>query len=204
MEAGIEGGIHTINLLWEEHSQEEDWGFILIDARNESNKENRTAMLSTVQHEWPSVTQFTFNCYRHWAILVVREMGDRSGHFLHSKEGVTQLDPLAIIAYGIGVPPLIREIRGAHPHVTQTWYADDTGAGVNFSHILAHLWDLQARGPQRGYFPDPTKSILVVAPRNIARVEGFFIGMELKVVTRAGILESSSGRERRSKVAVWA
>ena len=72
-------------------------------------------MLWAVRHEWPSGVQFTFNCYRHWYTLVVRDTGDGSGHFLHSKEGVTQGDPLAMIAYGIGVLPLIRELREAHP-----------------------------------------------------------------------------------------
>ena len=48
--------------------------------------------------------------------------------------------------------------------------------------MFAHLRDLQARGPPRGYFPEPTKSILVVAPQNVARAEWFFRGMGLKVV----------------------
>ena len=34
VEAGIEGGIHAMRIIWPEHSQEEDWGFLLIDARN--------------------------------------------------------------------------------------------------------------------------------------------------------------------------
>ena len=67
-------------------------------------------MLWPVQHEWPSGAQFAFNCYRHWATLVVRDTGDGSGHFLQSKEGVTQGDPLVMIAYYIGVLPLIRDI----------------------------------------------------------------------------------------------
>ena len=94
LEAGIEGAIHAMHVLWEEHKKEEDWGFLLIDARNAFNEENRTAMLWDVRHEWPSGPQFTFNCYRHWATLVVRDIGYGSGHFLHSKEGVTQGDPL--------------------------------------------------------------------------------------------------------------
>ena len=108
-------------------------------------------MLWAVRHEWPSGAHFTFNCYRHWDTLVVRDTGDGSVHFLHSKEGVTQGDPLAMIAYGIGVLPLIREIWGAHPRVTQPWYADGTGAGGKFTNIMEHLRDLQARGPARGY-----------------------------------------------------
>ena len=95
-------------VLWEEHKKEEDWGFLLIDARNVFNEENRTAMIWAVRHECTSGAQFTFNCYRHWATLVFQDTGDRSGHFLHIKEGVTQGDPLAMIAYGIGVLPLSR------------------------------------------------------------------------------------------------
>ena len=125
-------------------------------------------MLLYVWHEWPIGAQFTFNCYRHWAILVVRDMGGGLGQFLHSKEGVTQGDPLARISYGIGVLPLRRELQGAHTRVTHPWYTDDAGAGGNFPHILAHLRDLQARGPPRGYFLEPTNSILVVALSNLA------------------------------------
>ena len=140
-------------------------------------------MLWDVRHEWTSGAQFTFNCYLHWATLVVRDTGDSSGHSLHSKEGMTQGGALTMIAYAIGVLPLIRGIWGAHPCVTQPWYADDTGAGGEFEHFLAHLWDLQLRGPQRDYYPEPTKSILVVAPRNVARAEDLFRGMGIQVVT---------------------
>ena len=93
VEAGIEVAIHVMRVLWEEHNQEEEWGFLLIDARNELNEENRTAMLWAVRHVWPSGAQFTFNCYRRWATLVARDSGDGSGHFLHIKEGVTQGGP---------------------------------------------------------------------------------------------------------------
>ena len=140
-------------------------------------------MLWADRHKWPSGAQFTFNCCRHWATLVVWDAGGGSGHFLHSKEGVTHRDPLAMIACGIGFLPLIRELRGAHPRVTQHWYADVAGAGGGVTHILEHIWDLQAQGLARGYYPDPTKSILVVAPGNVAWAEEFFRGMGIKLVT---------------------
>ena len=107
-----------------------------------------------------------------------------SGHFLHSKEAVTQGDPLAMIAYDIRVLPLIRELQDAHPRVTQPGYYDDVGAGGgSFGDILAHFQDLQERGPPQGYLPEPIKSILVVAPRNIVRAKDFLRGMGMKVVT---------------------
>ena len=85
-------------------------------------------MLWAVHHKWTSGARFSFNCYHHWATLVIR-VGDSTGHFLHSKEGVTQVDPLVIITYGLEILPLIGELRTAHPRVTQPFYADDTGAG---------------------------------------------------------------------------
>ena len=48
---------------------------------------------------------------------------------------------------------------------------------------MAHFRDLQLRGPARGYFPDPTKSILVVAERNVPRAKEYFRGMGVQVVT---------------------
>ena len=114
---------------------------------------------------------------------MIRDTVDGSGHFLYSKEGVTKGDPLTMIAYGIWVLHLIREPQGAHLRVTQPWYPDDAGAGGNFVHMLAHIWDLQAWGLSRGYFPEPTKTILVVSPRNVARAEEFFRGRGIKVVT---------------------
>ena len=66
---------------------------------------------------------------------------------MHSKEGVTQGDPLAMIAYGIEVLSLIRVLRLDHTQVYQPWYADDAGAGGTFRDIMAHFRDLQLKGP---------------------------------------------------------
>ena len=71
----MEGGINVTRLLWKKNSQEEDWGFLLIDAGNGFNGYNRTDMLWEIQHECPSSAQFTFNCYHQWANLVIRGGG---------------------------------------------------------------------------------------------------------------------------------
>ena len=67
----------------------------------------------------------------HWSTLVIIA-GDGTVHFLYSKEVVTQGDPLAMVAYGMGTLPLIRELRKAHPGVTHPWYADDADVGGTF------------------------------------------------------------------------
>ena len=85
----------------------------------------------TVQHKWPSGSQFEFNCYIQWDTLVIRE-GNSTGHFLYSKEEVTQGYPLAIVVYVLGILPLIQELQMTHPIITQPGYVDDDGAGGNF------------------------------------------------------------------------
>ena len=126
LEVGIQGGIHAVRLLWKQHAQEEDWGFLLVESHNAFNEEKRTPMLWAVQHEWPSGARFAFNCYHHWVTLVIRA-GNGTVHFLFSKKGVNQGDPLAMVAYGLGIFLLIRELQKEYPGVTQPWYADDAG-----------------------------------------------------------------------------
>jgi hypothetical protein len=111
LEAGIEGGIHAINQLWREFAGHEDWGFLLVDAKNAFNELNRIVMLWTIRHEWPSCAKFAFNCYRHFVVLVIRSQDGKSTAFIFSKEGVTQGDALAMAAYGVGLLPLIRRLK---------------------------------------------------------------------------------------------
>ena len=88
-------------------------------------------MLWVVQHKWPSGVRFEFNCYHHWATLVIRECNG-TGHFLHIKDRVTQGDTLAMITYVLGILPVIRDLRMSQPGVSQKWFADESGAGGTF------------------------------------------------------------------------
>jgi len=36
LKAGIEGAIHTMNQLWSEHREEENWGILLVDTKTPS------------------------------------------------------------------------------------------------------------------------------------------------------------------------
>ena len=46
----IERVIHAVRILWKQHTQEEDWRFLLIDAQNVFNEDNRTNTLWAMQH----------------------------------------------------------------------------------------------------------------------------------------------------------
>ena len=46
---------------------------------------------------------------------------------LHSREGVTQGGPVAMIAYGIRILPIINNLKQEIPDATQPWYTDNPG-----------------------------------------------------------------------------
>ena len=107
-------------------------------------------MLWMVRHEWPSGARFVFNCYRHWATLLLR--GKSGGCFLFSKEGVTQGDPLAMIAYGLATIPLMKSlVRVDDVDWSQIWYADDASVMGPFSEINKFFDKLTILGTAYGY-----------------------------------------------------
>ena len=70
-------------------------------------------MLWTVRLLWLSGDRFYFNCYCHWSLIVLWN-GNGTASFLHSREGVVQGEPLAIITYGINILPLINNPNGRY------------------------------------------------------------------------------------------
>ena len=74
---------------------------------------------------------------------------------------------MAIVAYRIKIIPLIKHLKSKYPDVTQPWYADKAGALGMFDYLDEYFKALKRNGPERGYFSEPTKSILVVNPQNL-------------------------------------
>ena len=193
LEAGIDGGIHAMRRLWDENEGNDEWGFLLVDARNAFNEINRTAALWTVRHRWPSGARFTFNCYKYHATLLVRSKDGGDAIFIYSKEGWTQGDPIAMIVYGIVMLPVTKSIIATVPECHQPWYADDAGAGGKFNDIMRYFTTLCDKGPARGYFPEPTKSIIIVKPQSVEAAKAKFAHLGFKVVTGARYLGGHVG-----------
>ena len=101
-----------------------------------------------------------FNCYRHWAQLLLRQPGEPPVTIL-SREGVTQGDPISMVLYGITLVPLAEKLRAADLGLLLPFYADDA-AFDGLARRIAQLLNLMMkRGPDRGYFPEPAKSIFI-------------------------------------------
>ena len=73
---------------------------------------------------------------------------------LQSREGVTQGDPLTMVAYGIGVIPLIQRLKLVYTNFTQTWYNDYAPLGT-YKKINLYFNSPKKIGPGRGYCPEP-------------------------------------------------
>eukprot|EP00978_Attheya_sp_CCMP212_P007142 scaffold16612_cov35-Attheya_sp.AAC.3 len=53
-------------------------------------------------------------------------------------------------------------------------YTDDAGAGGTFDRIKVYFENLEEYGPKYGYFPDASKSILIVREHNVERAKEYF------------------------------
>ena len=75
--------------------------------------------------------------------------------------------PLTMMAYGIGILPLIKNLKRKIPDVTQPCYADNAVALGAFTRLDTSFDSLTRPGPVWGYHPEPTKSVLIVLPENL-------------------------------------
>ena len=126
---------------------------LLVDASNAFNSLNRKTALHNIRSLCPTLSTILINTYRSDPVCFV------DGDTLHSREGTTQGDPLAMPMYDIATMPLIQALQR---DVKQVWYADDASAtgGVN---QLRNWWrSLCDIGPSFGYYPNPSKTWLVV------------------------------------------
>jgi hypothetical protein len=133
------------------------FGSALFDARNGFNKLNQYLMLWNVAHLWNCMSRFAFNHYCHWVCCLVQtELGEPS-IVIHSKEGITQGDCLAMSLYRGALMPLAFRMLEKIPEALQRWCCNDAGmAGMALPHACC-LDFLVEFGPQYGYFPKLSK-----------------------------------------------
>ena len=154
LEGGIEAAIHAMSRAF---SLSETEALLLVDADNAFNSINRKVALHNVERICPSFYRFLFNSYQ----VPVKLFISGSRKFLWSKEGATQGDPAAMAFYALATRPLM-DVLAKIGKIIQSWYADDTAACGSLGE-LKDWWDkLCAIGPSYGYFPKPSKTILVV------------------------------------------
>jgi len=99
--------------------------------------------------------------------------------------------------YAVAVTPLIHRL--ADENMKQVWFANDASAGGRLEHIK-NWWDnISQIGPEYGYFPNASKTWLIVKERNVEQAKQMFQGTGV-VITPKGKRHLGSAIGSRSFV----
>ena len=97
----------------------------------------------------------------------------------YSKEGVMQGDPLSmmIMMYAVPVFPLTHSLVYSHQWI-QNWYDDDSSCIGKFSTVRQWLRGFYLMVLyMHGYFPEPTKTLLVVQSTDLQQANVLLVSM---------------------------
>ena len=152
-------------------------GILLIDADNAFNRLNRAAALWNIQYVCPAMKHVLINFYR----TPTRIFMNNEGNFeLLSREGTTQGCPLAMAMYALGLVPLLKRLL---PFCNQIWFADDASGCDKFEKLRRWFDMLMKVGPLYGYYPKPSKCILVAKENLVEQARTAFAGTAVGICT---------------------
>ena len=101
------------------------------------------------------------NYYMHWEKLLIRQPGEPPVTIL-IREGVNQGYPILVILYVITIVSLAEKLWTMYPGRLSPFYADDAAFDESERRSLQILKKLMERGLERGYFPNPVKSLFIL------------------------------------------
>ena len=156
--AGYDAGSKaTIHVIFDDNNTH---AALLVDATNAFNLVNQQAALHNISVLCPSFSIILRNAYGAPIRLFITGEGE-----LASSEGTTQDDPLAMAMYVLALTPLINSLHHHQPDVSQAWFADDATAAGQLTSLLQWWRQLLSLGPLYGYYPNATKTYLIVKPQ---------------------------------------
>ena len=169
-EAGAEAAIQALRDIFE---NENAAAVLLIDAENAFNPINRKVMLHNLNFIRPIITTYITNCYITPARLFII-----AGGKILSKEGTTQGDPTAMVAYAPGILSLIhfllQFISLNHLSAKEVAFADDFTVAGKLTSIKDYWGKLTVLCPKYDYFPKTSKSHLIVKEDKLGEARNVF------------------------------
>ena len=105
-----------------------------------------------------------------------------------------------MITYGISILPLINNLKRAIPDVTQPCYADDAITLGTFERLESYFDSIKRQGPGWEYYPEPSKSVLIVRLENLDVGKVFGTRHVFKVCTGARYLGGYIGDDESKHV----
>ncbi len=178
--SGVDSGIEaTVHAMAQKFAEENTQGLLLVDATNAFNSIHREVALDTVAVHCPVFHQFLKNTYQAKTKMYIS--GSKEGEFIWGEEGNTQGDVAAMPFYAIATRPMIDDLQ-AYSDAIMAWYADDSSASGTLIELLKWWNRLCLIGPQHGYYPNASKTILIVKNTNdLAEAEKLFRPLGVKV-----------------------
>ena len=114
-------------------------------------------------------------------------IADSTKHdYIFSNEGCTQDGVHAMALYALGIRPLIDNLGEVvdHERCKQSWCVDDRSAGGQLTEMKTWCDQLYTVGPKYGYYPQESKTILIVKERFQAKAKVIFGKRGIKISTR--------------------
>ena len=191
LKSGAEAAIHFMR---EAFQNDESDAVILVDAENAFNSLNRSVLLHNIQVLCPAFSTIAINTYRTPSRLILP-----GGDEIHSCEGTTQGDPLAMPLYSIGTAPIISHLERQRM-VKQIWLADDATSTGKLSDLRKWWDEIVWEGRKYGYHVNNNKSWLIVKNTELLDEARVLFGETNINVTKEGkrhlgaVLGSSSYR----------
>ena len=237
IKGGIESAVHAIRELFDENCHN-GFGLLLMDAVNAFNSISRSATLWNARVLWSRCSRFLFNSYRGFALLIIKgspaillsKEGVTQGVPCAMKLYAIGLLPLTLklkhssdfvkSQWDIAKTHSDKELELAQqktdflidpevPMWTQSWYADDSSCINKLNFVLFWMKLLIQEGPKYGYYPEPDKSYIVVAPNFVEQAKQLFSSYGVTVVEGNRVLggfvgSKSAGDEwATEKIKTW-
>ena len=175
--SGSEAAINAMRRMFQHENSD---AVILVDAANAFNNLNRKVFLHNVEFICPEIATYVNNCYS-----VPERLFVNGGLELASREGSAQVDPLDMAIYAIGITPMLDMMSAAmqNDHNKMVRFADDVTASGSLE-ALRRWWDtLMQIGPNYDYYPQPTKSWLIVKENELEEAARVFGGTNIQITT---------------------
>ena len=175
--SGCEAAIYAMRIMFQHKNSD---AIILVDVAKIFSNLNRKSLPHNIKFICPEIAAYVKKCYSVLARLFVS-----GGLKLTSREGSTHSDPLGMVIFATGITPKFNILLAAmhNDHSKMEGFADDVTASGNLE-VVRKWWEtLMQIGPNHGFYPQPTKSWLVVKENRPEEAVWIFGGTSIQIST---------------------
>ena len=174
-DAGCEIAAHSMHDIF---GTNETKAVVVVNAENAFSSINTQVFLHNIKHICLPIAIFVCICYNIPTSLFVL-----GGNELLSHEGTTQGDPTVMTICGIVLAPLLKHLVTFYPDRDPKMiaFADDLTSAGRLSKLRSWWKFLLDVDPKYGYFPKPSKTLLIVKSGYESKAAEIFDNTNIKI-----------------------